>query len=462
MTSSRNLLFLGLVYLVGAVAAAYLATEQPKVGMLAAGGLVGIHLLRMLNVGLIDLLVVTSPFMFFPPFARLLNVAVSDAILPLLAISVALAYSGVNGESIADAARTRGPRAFAVGLLAILALVTLRAALFDPDFERSLALIDLMKLTVVLSYFVVFAAALLLLDRNRLIRLMQLWVWLAVAQSAGSVAGILPSDGYRSLGFFQDPNLYAGYLLVTLTISFTLVSLEHLPFWPVAVALMGGGILSTASRGGILATVIVISVAVLGVAFTRLGVLITVGIAGLLSSLLLLPWRDWLVRIPGGGRLLDSSQATSSDPRFDLWHRAIDLWSDHPIAGIGIGQFPRFSAGLTPFQGGDEGQVAHNTFLSLAVEAGLLGLFVFVAGLIYLAVRIVNAEWIRWSTRWSIFLGLIAVGSMMMTVNLQNLRYVWMFAALAWVLTDSKNRSVRDLHRPRTLVSDQPSTHPGS
>lgn len=433
--------------LVLAASGAWVATNQGRLAGLGILFVVGLGLVRWLRLTLVELVVLTSPFMFFPPFARLLNMAASDVVFPILAVSTLHAYLSTDSGTLVERRDVKRALVWATSLFTVLVTVTTWAAVRDEGFLLDLAVVDLLKLLVVLAYLVALIAGVQRLDRAAALRLMRLWVWLAAAQSIGSLAGLVPSDGFRSLGFFQDPNLYAGYLLVSLTIAFVLVAEKALVFWPVWMLLILGGILSTGSRGGILSTLIVMGVALAGIALTRIGVVITVGLVTLTGGLLLTPWQTWVAGLPGAERLLVSSQS-ESDPRFHLWARAYELWSAHPVEGIGIGQFTRFSAGLTPFKGGFEGQVAHNTFLSFAAESGLLGLSVFLLGCVALARRVLCTDVLTWSTRWSLLLGLVAIGSTMLTINLQNLRYVWIYAALAWVLSSAGSPLARPSAAP--------------
>lgn len=67
---------------------------------------------------------------------------------------------------------------------------------------------------------------------------------------------------------------------------------------------------------------------------------------------------------------------TSSIERLTLWREAVTTISEHPFIGVGIGNYlssarPLYQAG-TPFY-------AHNLYLDIAVEIGLIGLLAFIA-----------------------------------------------------------------------------------
>ena len=65
-------------------------------------------------------------------------------------------------------------------------------------------------------------------------------------------------------------------------------------------------------------------------------------------------------------RLLERIGDDPTSGRLDLWVRVLHLWADHPAFGIGYRTLE-----LTP---GTVGFAAHNVFLEILVESGLLGL----------------------------------------------------------------------------------------
>lgn len=66
-------------------------------------------------------------------------------------------------------------------------------------------------------------------------------------------------------------------------------------------------------------------------------------------------------------RIVDASL---TEARLDLWRDAIDIVSDHPILGVGWGGF----ATTSPIARSDEDRrFAHNEFLQVGAEAGILG-----------------------------------------------------------------------------------------
>lgn len=415
---------------VTAGAAGVLVAAQPRLGLLLVAGLAGLGVVRLLRLTLTELVIITMPLMFFPPIGFLLNVAVADFLMPLL---VVLVWSRNVPATLSEGQRAVVRRYS--GLSALLLFVTLvsglLAALRASDFNLLEASLDTMKLVVVLVYFVTLLVSFMALPERGRLRAARIWVWCAVAQSVGSLVGLVPSDGVRSLGYFQDPNLYAGYLLSSIALLFYVVARDRLTAWPAAILLLFGGVLATGSRGALAAAAVLLAVSAVALISSRIGTLLMAGTSALVAVLLLVP--DVLDRLalPGVERLLASSEIAGTDPRWRLWGRAWELWLDHPLLGVGVGQYTEYSAGLTPFRNWTEGQVAHNTFLSFAAEGGAIGLIAFCAILVGAVSRIAVAPHLTKTQQMALIIGVMVIVVMMMSLNLQNLRYVWAFLAFA-------------------------------
>lgn len=64
---------------------------------------------------------------------------------------------------------------------------------------------------------------------------------------------------------------------------------------------------------------------------------------------------------------ISSISIETDNGRLELWQRAIDVWQEHPIFGIGYGGMYR-----------DYGKATHNTYLQLLSETGLVGSVLFI------------------------------------------------------------------------------------
>lgn len=376
---------------------------------------------------LLDYLVVSMPLMFY---AGSLHVALSDALLPFMAVGTIM---------WTKRAPVRLNTAFvSLALLALFAAGS--SALFASyriGFDISLAGSNVLKLAVVLAYTLVIASHVSHLDVRLTFRALRVWAWTAAVQSVGSVIGMLGAptfvptsgDGWRSEGFFQDPNYYAGYLLLSLAVIFARESFKPCPETPFLLLAVSGGVVATASRSA-LATLIVLLLAA-SVLLTLRAVrfaLIPAGIASLWLVVQVVTGGTYSQSIPALGRLTESTTRVGEDPRFALWGRALELWAESPVFGIGIGQYGLYSEDAFQVSGRTgTGFVAHNTFLSFLAETGVVGLSVWLLGLAGLALMVHKAQLFNRNVRWSIQIGICAVVLQMMTLNLQNLRYVWVF-----------------------------------
>ena len=65
--------------------------------------------------------------------------------------------------------------------------------------------------------------------------------------------------------------------------------------------------------------------------------------------------------------------------RTDIWRAGVEVYQDHPVVGVGSGAYP---TAVQPIYGSSI--VAHNTFLSILVETGAIGLLLFVSLLLTL------------------------------------------------------------------------------
>lgn len=187
----------------------------------------------------------------------------------------------------------------------------------------------------------------------------------------------------RANGVFSNAN-YLGMVSavsLSLTLALALQSSNRRRRWGIlAVSLLllvplglsgsrGAGV---AAAAGVLVTL---------VAARQIRALITVGGALLVAAAVgAVLYSRIFERVPAG-------DPTSG--RLDLWEHALDLWGDSPIFGVGYRTLE-----LLP---GSEGHAAHNVYLGVLVEAGVLGL----------AAILVTLIGILWWGGWSPLLGVV-------------------------------------------------------
>jgi O-antigen ligase len=404
--------------------------------------------------------IILVPFMFYSGSTGTLHIAVLDFLFPVLAI---LAFAKPATERMSGALRPLV--LFSALLVSIVANSALSVSLSDPDFNAGLAVKNAFKLVVVVLYAVVFAIRASGMDRDELFDLLRTWGWTATGVSlasiitAAGVAHIVPTDdtGDRSFGFFQDPNLYAGYLLLSLSVVLAAEVMRPSSWTLVQLLCIVAGVVLTASRGAMASIALLSVLALVFIASWKTRMIIaSIGVSGASLLYLLGSGRFGPLLRPAFDRLDSSGRQIGEDPRMRLWARAISLWNEHPLFGVGIGQFGRFTIDVNGYDEDDVGQIAHNTFLSFLVETGIFGLLLCIAGMAFLVFRIYRDQRLEIRLRHAFSLGVVAICSEMLTLNLQNVRYVWVFVGLIWGFTVGKSQlsRVADTVKRSMLPSD--------
>lgn len=194
----------------------------------------------------------------------------------------------------------------------------------------------------------------------------------------------------RVYGTFDQPNPYAGYLNMSLSIALALMLLGC--NWTtrllggLATVLLGTAEYLTQSRGGeISITAVLIFIVVLGMPHIRtLTRLVIIGGLGLIEAFLA-GWIPIYVLTPVL-RILGLTQISFTAPspedystaeRLAHWIAGVRMFLDHPILGVGIGNYPdaypKYAITIFVLPLGH----AHNYYINIAAETGSIGLVVY-------------------------------------------------------------------------------------
>jgi O-antigen ligase len=257
------------------------------------------------------------------------------------------------------------------------------SALWAPDVVRARGRAFTLLLSLVLV-FVVYAA----IRKPRHAR------WLVHGYVAGAVLSALvgliapapdEDSASRLSGGIGDPNELALVLVPGLALAFFALrgarsTLER--WWLVASATaMAFALLETGSRGGLIALAAAFAVALILGGRERLKVL------GALVGFAALAVTYFALAAPGELRSHVADFTTGGGSgRTDLWSIARQVAADHPVLGVGIGNFETVEAQYASRADLpsidlviDEPHVVHNTYLELLAELGVVGLTCFVA-----------------------------------------------------------------------------------
>ena len=337
---------------------------------------------------------------------------------PVLTAMVAMAFTA--GVSLAATGQLGDGRFVLFGMVMMTVLVGLVYAI--------LSAFDLQPVYRALSVLMVLALA------------------LTVLRGGGGVG-----ESARSTGTFGDPNEWATMVLLLVPVLLGGVAGE--PGWwgrglrMGLVGLLPLAVLQTGSRTA-LVVMALISPALLVVLWRRRVELLAVAGAGALlapfavdGEVALRRFRSLLRNLSGEAVVGDQSL----DERTELLHQALDLFSEHWLLGVGPGNFAKAS-GFVSVTG--KLRPAHNTYLEIASEQGVVGL---AAALAFCAV-VGWTLWRAWRTAPSArhrqrligaTAGLSALGLMAATLGLLtfSMGYLVLGFALAVVAHAAADRS---------------------
>ncbi len=222
----------------------------------------------------------------------------------------------------------------------------------------------------------------------------------------GPAAFIIRGGYLRAYGTFDQPNPFAGYLnmIFPLALSMAILGAKRAerPMYALAALLMAGAILVSESRGAFLAGVVANSI-VLGCLSWRYRLVAWTGVVvgfvgGWLASFGLVPTGPFQRLLDavglGGVSFGNVTNANfSAVERAAHWLAGVRMFAAHPLLGVGIGNYADAYPAYHPRGWYDPLQHAHNYYINIAAEAGIVGLLAYV-------LLMVSALWYCWTILW--------------------------------------------------------------
>lgn len=265
------------------------------------------------------------------------------------------------------------PTAVCVAILATLAVVTVPAGAWPTASLKYLT-------EVYYASVLLFAAAVLAFSRPKTRRAVILTVC-SLAAIVGAL-GLLSSNRWRfAIGLTYDANVTAAYLVMVVPWVAAWAALERhriLKLIPlVSIPLLALTIMRTGSRGGMLGFLVLIPF-LYSISPPRRRGLVTLIIVGI-SLLLATTSQRQFRRLRAA--LFDKTDYnyTHIDGRKMVWARGMSYVKEKPVTGHGINGFPyRELDWKIKNQGGGRQTEAHNMFLEVAVDLGVVGFGAFV------------------------------------------------------------------------------------
>jgi putative inorganic carbon (hco3(-)) transporter len=267
-------------------------------------------------------------------------------------------------------------------------------------------------------------------------------LYTVVAGFGGSMSEVYQNDeGGQSYarfgGIFGHPNLLGGFLALAIPSMVALAASERV-WWrrlsgSLLVMAAMAGLVFTYSRGAWLGT--------------GVGLLILLPVLGrgfwlILGAVLLGPVLVGMVTSTGAVLArLDSITAAGSDPalmeRLEIWGMAFRLVAEHPLLGVGLGNFqaaygrlmvPDLPLLTYPLELPEH---AHNLFLNLAVEVGLVGVSAFAW---LLAVAFLRVRQIRRFADWRVGVWSMGLAAGLVAISVQALVDVVVYQGFVAIL----------------------------
>jgi probable O-glycosylation ligase (exosortase A-associated) len=340
----------------------------------------------MRQLFIFSIIILLVPMAFFAPFTGLVSyVAIAYvrphewAYLPEAQFSLAVAVATLLGYAIFEFTR-RAPRLIPNTLLLLLWLQLAVATALASSHELAQE-----KLIEFSKTFLIALLMTAMVDSESRARRLMLGTVLAIGFLAfRSNLGILLTLGqtriYGPGGAFEDNNDYALLLNVAAPMAFYAARGEKNVWlrracYTVSVMMMIT-VLFTLSRGGFLGLCFVL----LGVALKSKYKITGIAAVSLIGVIVFVFLPDRIIE-----RVGTISTASETDQsarmRFDSWQVSMRMINDHPVFGIG----PRnMTEVFNRYLDTGNVRVAHNSFLQMAVDAGLPALAIFL-GLILLS-----------------------------------------------------------------------------
>ena len=250
---------------------------------------------------------------------------------------------------------------------------------------------------------------------------------------------ILHGRFLRAYGTFQQPNPFAGYLGIVMPVALSLALWALLEWegngpaerWAWAAFFGSSAILIIAaigmswSRGAWFGALAAVTVVILARPRRSAVILASLAIVGVLT---VLAFKPELVAAPkivtqrlsdvyalaSGGTDIARVQVTDENfaliERLAHWVAGMRMWADHPWFGVGIGNYPIFySLYNIPRWQAALGH-AHNYYINIAAETGIIGLVVYL--FMCIAAFAVLAGSARKSSKFQAALAIGAIGSL--------------------------------------------------
>jgi O-antigen ligase len=177
----------------------------------------------------------------------------------------------------------------------------------------------------------------------------------------------------------------------------------------------------TGSRGGMIAWMVALTIIPLTMSLSPGRLAGVIGLLGLSAVLVAAYVPDRIVERLGS--TTTSVETRSLGGRFRLWKAGIHAFAHRPVMGYGVGSY---KMAITP-EVGDDALVAHNSYLSVLVEEGMVGLILYMTMLFSVVSAVRHLP--RLERRFGLVL-LTTLGTAMLPLTWEDQKQVWFITAV--------------------------------
>jgi len=339
---------------------------------------------------------------------------------------------------------------FSIGFLGLKLLpLWLLAVLIVELIRDRIWLFRGYKVILAISFIVASFGIYELFTRESILHLFGMEYYLISGAKGGELAstkwesfGEADVEWVRVASTFLDPDFFGSYLILALGFAFGLLFTIKSAFWKgicisfIPIALVD--IVATGSRSLFLAIFVFFSILLVLVQFRGKWVLLCLLV---FMAVAIIPFIQEIVPSFREGVAL-SFEEFKKDPRYGFWSTALNMIFDHPILGVGLGNFIEVyynykadSSILT------KAYLPHNIVLLVFSETGVMGLifftiFVSVVGVTLLKNYCDKSNSDIWLLNLFIFASFLAYSLFALTSNTLDQEYIWVVCGIIAVLSN--------------------------
>lgn len=363
-------------------------------------------------------------FIFMTPWEGVINLPG----LGTLAKAIGLAVAGVWLVVVVIRGQFRKPTIFHIAVYLFL-LWNMASAFWSADFNRTVFHI----MTWAQLFILVFIIWDLYTSRVTIFAGLQAYIigaYIAIGSAIGNflVGNAFYNTRYQrfspadetnpdGFGFILALGIPVALYLASSTTTnkvgyfFKLINYAYIPAAFVGIALSG-------TRTALIAAIPGLIFGIFSLSRMRRSAQVSILLLLAISILLLLPYIEVLPSFQRLNTTVDELRAGEFTGRASIWKEGFASFMAHPFIGVGSNMFRSINS---------VGKVAHNSFLSVLVEVGIIGFALFA---IILTIAFIKA-WIqpKWERRfWLTMLSVWAIGSS--TLTWEHRKTTWLFLGL--------------------------------